>query len=414
MTPAAYLDRHHSDLLQLLRDLVRIDTTNPPGLNYETIAARLAEELRLAGLTARVHPVPAQVAKRLLPEAAAYPRCNVIGRRRGRGAKRTIHFNAHFDVVPAAGAWRHGHPFTGEVEGSWIYGRGTADMKGSIAALLMALRALRETGAEPLMHVEVSFTADEETDSMLGAGVVVKRRDVRPDYVVVMEGGEEGSICCGHNGVVWLQVTVHGRAAHGSKPEQGINALEKMSALVLALRDHQRELEARTFTSPSGAVLRPTLNLGGVFAAGPGGKINTVPAEAHFSLDRRVLPNETVAEAERELRAALRRAAAGIPQCRITIGKVSDNHPCYSPPEHPFFAAMAECVREVRRRPTAFTTSTGFNDMHFFSHYRKVPTLGYGPGGQQCHAIDERARVKELVNCAKIYARLLTTYAGEA
>lgn len=412
MSPADYLDQHQSDLLSLLRDLVRLDTTNPPGRNYGVIARRLADELRLAGLTAKVHPVPAREARRHLPEAKDFPRCNVIGRRRGRGAKRTIHFNAHFDVVPVSGQWRHGDPFSGQVEGPWIYGRGTADMKGSIATLLLALRALRAAGVEPLMHVEVSFTADEETDSMLGAGVVVRRRDVRPDYVVVMEGGEEESVCCGHNGVVWLNVTVHGRAAHGSKPEHGINALEKMSALVLALEEHRRELARRAFTSPAGLVLHPTLNLGGVFGAGPGGKINTVPAEAHFTIDRRVLPNETVVAAERELRLALRRAAAAIPQCRITVTKVSDNHPCYSPPDHPFFAAMADCVSAVRRQPTVFTTSSGFNDMHFFSHFRKVPTLGYGPGGQQCHAIDERARIKELVNCAKIYARLLTSFAG--
>jgi succinyl-diaminopimelate desuccinylase len=412
MSPADYLDQHESDLLSLLRDLVRLDTTNPPGRNYGVIAQRLADELRLAGLTAKVHPVPAREARRHLPEAKDYPRCNVIGRRRGRGAKRTIHFNAHFDVVPVSGQWRHGDPFSGQEEGPWIYGRGTADMKGSIAALLLALRALRATGVEPLMHVEVSFTADEETDSMLGAGVVVRRRDVRPDYVVVMEGGEKESICCGHNGVVWLKVTVHGRAAHGATPTHGINALEKMSALVLALEEHRRELATRAFTSPNGVRLHPTLNLGGVFGAGPGGKINTVPAEAHFTIDRRVLPNESVADAERELRLALRRAAAAIPQCRITVTKISDNHPCYSPPDHPFFAAMADCVSTVRRQPAVFITSSGFNDMYFFSHFHKVPTLGYGPCGQQCHAIDERARIKELVNSAKIYARLLTSFAG--
>ena len=285
-------------------------------------------------------------------------------------------------------------------------------MKGSIASLLLALRALRATGAKPRLNVEVSFTADEETDSALGTGWLVRHAPIAPDYAVVMEGGERNQVCCGHNGVVWLNVTVHGRAAHGSTPERGVNALEKMAALVLALDTHKRALARRTQRTPEGRVMRPTLNVGGVFAPGPGGKINTVPASASFSIDRRVLARETVAAAERELRAFLRAAAGKIPGCRITVAKVSHNHPCFTPPHGPFFAAMAGCVRRVRGTPAVFNVSTGFNDMHFFATHRKIPTLGYGPGGDPCHGVDERASVKELVRSAKIYAELLMTFAG--
>ena len=208
----------------------------------------------------------------------------------------------------------------------------------------------------------------------------------------------------------WL--TVHGRAAHGSKPEAGVNALEKMSALVIALEEHKRRLGRRTFVTPEGKTMRPTLNLGGIFASGEGGKINTVPALAKFSIDRRVLAVETVASAEKELRTALTAAAKKIPGCRITVDKVSDNHPCYHAPKHPFFTAMAGCVTRVRREKSVFSVSTGFNDMHFFAHHLKIPTLGYGPGGESEHAIDERASVKELLASAKIYTELLTTFAG--
>ena len=382
-------------------------------MDYGVITDRLVKELQASGLKARRHPIPAALLKRALPpELHAFPRYNVLGFRAAKGARKTIHFNAHYDVVPVSGTWRHGSPFTGRIEDGWIHGRGTADMKGSIASLLFALRALRVTGTEPLMNVEVSFTADEETDSALGAGWVVEHAPIRPDYAVVMEGGEGSTVCCGHNGVVWLNVTVHGRAAHGSRPERGVNALEKMSALVLALEEHKRALARRTFKAPDGQVLVPTLNVGGVFASGPGGKINTVPAEASFSIDRRVTAVESVESAERELRAFLAKAAAAIPQCRITVAKVSDNHPCYHAPNHPFFGAMAGAVRQVRRRPSKFGVSTGFNDMHFFAHHLKIPTLGYGPGGERIHAVDERARVRDLVDSAKIYARLLTTFAG--
>ena len=123
-------------------------------------------------------------------------------------------------------------------------------------------------------------------------------------------------------------------------------------------------------------------------------------------------PAPTVASAEAELRVFLTAAARDIPACQITVAKVSDNHPCFNAPKHPFFAAMAASVTRVRRQPSVFNVSTGFNDMHFFSHHLKIPTLGYGPGGQDLHAVNERAQVKELLRSAKIYADLLTTFAG--
>lgn len=416
MTPAAYIDAHEADLLTLLRRLVQIPTVNPPGENYDTITQLLTDELNQAGLAARRLRVPAALAKKHLPPAQWHlPRWNVIGRlaapRGGPGqakaASKTLHFNAHYDVVPVSGKWLHDSPFSGALADGWIYGRGTADMKGAIASLLLALRALRATGTPPALNLEVSFTADEETDSELGAGWVVRHAGIRPDYALVLEGGEGRRIGCGHNGVVWLEVTVHGRAAHGSTPHEGVNALEHTARLVLALQDHAAQLAARTFTAPNGEVRHPTLNVGGVFSSGEGGKINTVPALARFSIDRRVLPNETVADAERELRAFLAATARAIPKCRITVTKVSENHPCFSPPDHPFATTLAAIVSRERRCRAVFGTSQGFNDTHFFAQHLKIPTLGHGPGGEACHAVDERASVRELLASARIYAGLM-------
>ena len=411
MTPSAYLDRHTPDLLSLLQKLVRLRTVNPPGENYGPFTALLAAELRALGLQVRRVEIPRALQRRTQPELLGHPRYNIIAFW-DAGARKTVHFNAHYDVVPVSGAWKHGDAFSGQVDGGWIHGRGTADMKGAIASILFALKSLRATGTRPLCNAEVSFTADEETDSLLGAGWLVEKGKIRADYAVVGEGGEGDAVCCGHNGVVWLNVVVHGRAAHGSTPEKGVNALEKMSALVLALEDYKRRLARRTFRAPDGRVMRPTINVGGVFAPGEGGKINTVPARASFSIDRRVLAIEDPAQAERELRGFLARAAKRIPQCRITVEKVSENFSCFSKPTSTFFRAMQASVGRVRRRPTVAAVSTGFNDMHFFAHHLRIPTLGYGPGGVDYHAVDERARVKDLVNSAKIYADLLTTFAG--
>jgi len=413
MSPAAYIDHHAPDLIRRLKHLVGTVTVNPPGENYDEITRWLTRELSDLGLRARRYPIPGSLLKKYLPpEQHGFPRFNVLGKLPVRGARKTIHFNAHYDVVPVSGQWRHGGPFSGAVDQGWIYGRGTADMKGSISSLLLALQALRATGTTPRFNVEVSFTADEETDSALGAGWLVRHAPIKPDYAIVMEGGEGPAVCCGHNGVIWLEVTVHGRAAHGSIPHAGVNALEKMSALVLGLDGYKRRLAQRSFVAPDGTAMHPTINVGGVFSAGPGGKINTVPALATFTIDRRVLAKENHAAAERELRAALDTAARRIPGCRISVRKISENFACFSRPAHPFFAAMAASVTRVRRQKTVFNVSTGFNDMHFFAHHRKIPTLGYGPGGKDYHAVDERARVKDLLDSAKIYADLLTTFAG--
>lgn len=411
-TLAAYINAREKDLIELLGRLVRLPTVNPPGDHYDAITRLLAAELKAAGLAVRRPRVPDALLRKALPrEQWDKPRWNVLGRLaapRGAGPKpKTIHFNAHYDVVPVSGTWRHGDAFSGKVENGWIHGRGTADMKGAIASLILALRALRATGTAPALDVEVSFTADEETDSALGAGWVVEHGGIRPDYAVVLEGGEGRMIGCGHNGVVWLEVTVHGRAAHGSTPQDGVNALEHMARLVMALGEHGRELAKRSFTAPDGSVRHPTLNVGGVFSSGEGGKINTVPALARFSIDRRVIPNETAAEAERELRDFLAAAARAIPKCRITVTKVSENHPSFASPGHPFARALAKHVARERRCRPVFGCSTGFNDMQFFAQVLKIPTLGYGPGGVDFHALDERASVKELRASARIYAGLI-------
>jgi succinyl-diaminopimelate desuccinylase len=413
MTASDYIDRHSSDLLGRLQQLVGTPTVNPPGENYDTITAWLTHELDSLGLKARRFAVPRSLLRKLLPtEQHGFPRFNVLGKLAAGRAKKTIHFNAHYDVVPVSGDWAHGGAFSGNVQRGWIYGRGTADMKGSIASLLMALQALRASGTKPVVNVEVSFTADEETDSALGAGWLMDHAPIQPDYAVVMEGGEKNTVCCGHNGTLWLEVTVHGRAAHGSLPEHGINALEKMAALVLALEDYKRRIAHDTWETPEGKTMRPTVNLGGVFDCGPGAKINTVPAYASFTIDRRVLPTENFTGAERDLRAFLAAAARKIPDCNIVVRKISENFPCFSRPTGPFFTAMADCVTRVREEPTVFNVSTGFNDMHFFSHHLEIPTLGYGPGGEDYHAVNERASVKELLASAKIYAELMTTFSG--
>ncbi len=402
-------DRRH--LIDLAASIIRIPTVNPPGAHYPACVAQLDQMTRAAGLETRVVRVPHAAVMRELPDAAECPRALVIGRW-DVGAARTVHFNAHYDVVPAAATgWKFG-PFEPRVSQGWLYGRGSADMKGSIACVLHAVTVLRKLGITPKVNVEVSWTPDEETDSTFGVQWLVRKKLLDADYAIVCEGGSGRHVGCGHNGVLWFEVDVHGRAAHGSEPHRGINAVEQMSALVLDLKDYARELAGRTFRNPDGRIRSATINVGGVTATQDGGKINTVPGAVTFTLDRRVLPNENLAEAERHLRAYIRGAARRIPRLRVTVRKINQHTSTFSDPSGPFPRAFAAALARVRGQSTKFTVSTGFNDSHFFAGEAGLPTIGWGPGGESCHGTDERVRVSELVQAAQAYAEFIATFAG--
>lgn len=400
--------------IELLQELVRLPTVNPPGASYAECTVLLAKRLAATGLEVRRLAVPARQQARLLPgvDPASYPRFNVIGLRRAPRGRPTVHFNAHYDVVPASDGWRFG-PFEPRVEGRYIYGRGTADMKGAIASMLFALEALQATGAAPACGIEVSFTADEETDSACGAEWVAQHAGLRADAVVVGEAGSGPAICCGHNGCLWFEVTVLGKSAHGSNPQRGLNALEQMARLLRELDGYRRLIAKRSFRAPDGRVMRPTVNFGGVFGGGPGQKINTVPGRAHFSVDRRVLPNEDIGAAEREFREWVAAAARRIPRLRVKVEKVTQSESLFTPPDNPLYRALAGSIRRVRRSRAKPYVSAGFNDMHFFRHHLGVPVVGYGPLGQRFHAIDERMPVADLATTARVYADLILNFGAE-
>ncbi|MGH8018260.1 MAG: M20 family metallopeptidase [Opitutaceae bacterium] len=400
-----------ADLVELASELVRIPTVNPPGERYLDCARVLARMARAAGLKTRVVEVSHEEVVKLLPDAHPHRRAIVLGRW-DIGAARTVHFNAHYDVVPATAAgWRFG-PFEPRVEAGWLYGRGSADMKGSIACLLYAIATLRRLGIEPGVNIEVSFTPDEETDSTFGAAWLVRRKMIDADYVVICEGGEGAYVGCGHNGVLWFEIDVHGKAAHGSTPSRGLNAVEQMSALVVELRKYAAELMERTFRNPDGRMRRATINLGGVTVTHAGGKINTVPAGVTFTVDRRVLPNEDLAEAERHFRDFVREACRRIPRLRVTVRKITQHTATFSDPRGSFPRAFAAALARVRGTRARFTVSSGFNDSHFFAGEGGLPTIGWGPGGENCHGANERVRVKELIAVAQTYAEFLRSFSG--
>lgn len=389
--------------IELLADLVRIPTVNPPGCRYAELVALLDERCRGLGLSTKVHRVPdSRVAE--VVGSADYPRLNLVARW-DVGAPRTVHFNGHYDVVPASGSWRFGDPFRPEIAGGSLYGRGSGDMKGSIVALLAALAGLRKAGLRPAVNVECSFTADEEIGGELGAGYLVRESLIEADCVVVCEGAAGAQVACGHNGVLWLEVELLGKSAHASRPEDGVNAFEQMAALVTGLAGYRKRLATvrRQYRDPSGAQRSPTVTLGGVFGGGPGEKVNTVPARASFSIDRRLVPGERLGPVEAELRRALETVAART-GARHRVRSLLRIDPCVVDPRAEVVRAFSRVVQSVRRQPARHKVTTGFTDLHYFVEEAGLPGLGYGVKGESAHGQDERVRVRDLLQTARVYA----------
>jgi succinyl-diaminopimelate desuccinylase len=404
--PGTYLDGRGAHLAQALRRMVKIATVNPPGRDYQSMVEHLRDRLRGLDMKTTVHRVPDAV----VADAGVDPvfaRYNVVARW-DVGARRTVHFNAHYDVVPVAAADWKVEPFDGKVNAGWLYGRGAGDMKGSIVALLGALEALRATGTTPAVNIEISFTADEETGGRLGAGWIVQQGLVRADYAVECEGSSGSRVGVGHNGVLWLEVDVVGKAAHASSPDRGVNAFEKMALIVHQLQSMQRRLCAasRRWRDPDGSWRQPTISVGGVFGGGQGQKVNTVPARARFTIDRRLVPGERLAEAEAELVGALVEAARRV-DARHRVRTLLGIEPCLIDSRGELPAAFARSVRRVRRHAVGFRVTTGFTDLHYFVDKLGLPGIGYGVSGERAHGADERVSVRDLVQTARTYADFL-------
>ncbi len=404
------IDESEGALCGFLEELIRLNTSNPPGKNYRECVDFLERKLKQLGMTTSIHRVPDEFLRPTLPECREYPRYSIFGRW-DTGAAKTVHFNAHYDVVPAGEGWTS-PPFDPEIRDGWFYGRGANDMKGSIACLLHALESIQRCNLKPKFNVEVAFVPDEESNSMHGTGYIVQEKLVNADYAVVCEGGWGDVLGCGHNGVLWMEVTVRGKSAHASRPHLGINAFEKAAALCAEFERYKAVQRDRVFIAPGGKELTPPITLGGEVWTGAGNKINTIPDQFSFTIDRRILPNETEEAVESELRHFLMDCTKRIPDLKLEINKISSRKASLVPESHPLTQGFLQAVRKFRNKAGCGMT-TGFTDMSFYANEAAMPCVGYGVAGKNTHGVDECVSTEDLLTTAKIYAEFLTNWDPE-
>ncbi len=399
------IDDLADELVEFLCEFCAIETVNPPGRNYEQCVSFLRGKMDDLGMSTRVVAPSMKKQLQLAPGTEGYPRPSIIGLW-DVGAKRTIHFSGHYDVVPVTSGWKT-DPFDAVIRGNRLYARGSSDMKGPDAAAIHMVQAFQAAGVTPPWNIELSFTPDEETGGFAGLGHVVKSKAIRPDLAVLLEGGSGRNVGYAHRGALWADVTVLGKPGHGSNPKNGINAMLKAMGLVAELQKlakvyANRKTEWKTH-KPSQK--HPTIMIGGV--SGGGDKVNTIPDRFGFSIDRRLNPEEKVSDVKAEILGVIRKAQKRDKQLSVQV-----DFPVYveagtTPEDAPITRIACDAVKAVTGKNGLVRMSMGFTDMHWLTNDGKVPTIGYGTGGGGAHSDEEYVEIPGLTRAAKVYAEIV-------
>jgi len=382
------MDMPEQPLVRLLGELVAIESVNPayPGgaRGEAAVAGLVAEYCRRLGLDVWRQPV--------LPG-----RENVVAELRVPGARHTLLFEAHMDTVGLDGMGERG--LQPELRDGRLYGRGACDAKGALAAMLAALRTLIDRRAELGVNVVLAATVDEEYQYRGVLALIEQLVDAgrRVDAAVVGEPTELALVVA-HKGCVRTRITTIGRAAHSSRPEEGINAIEGMVAVVAALDRHRRDLAGRRHP----LVGSPTLSIGRIWG---GTAVNIVPERCTIELDRRLIPGETAASALAELDAVLSEVRAGSPAVAI------EREPPFvadwaldTPPEAAIVQAAAAACRALGQPDRPVGVAYGSDASKLWA-LRAIPSIVLGPGSiAQAHTEDEFVPVDQLVAAAELYA----------
>ena len=348
---------------ELVRDLVAVDSVNPSlvpgGAGERAIAAHVAGWAGTAGLEAET-----------LERTPGRP--SVLVRARGTGGGRTLLLCGHLDTVGVAGM---AAPHAPRIAGDRLYGRGAYDMKAGLAAALVAARDAARLGLAG--DVVVAAVADEEHASL---GIQEALEGVRADAAVVTEPTEL-ELVVAHKGFVWSSVQVAGRAAHGSRPHLGRDAIVDMGRVLTELGALDRALGARG---------HPLLGRPSVHASTIAGGIerSSYPPSCTLELERRTLPGETPADVEAELAALLDRCRAADTRLTVASETLLVREPFEIDPGAPLVGALGEAAASVLGRPPRIGGASFWTDAAFIAA-AGIPTVLFGPGGAGAHAAEE-------------------------
>lgn len=413
------VDARRADLIGLAQGLIRIPTLNPPGLNYRQICDYLAARLVAAGFAVdliRAHGAPG--------DSDAHPRWNLVARHYGSAPGDCVHFNSHHDVVEVGHGWTR-DPFGGELDGDRIYGRGSCDMKGGLAASIIAAEAFIATCPDYRGSIEISATADEESGGYGGVAYLAEQGHfAHVTHAIIPEPLHKDRICLGHRGVWWAEVETLGRIAHGSMPFLGDSAIRHMGAVLAEIETTLYPLlagrQSAMPVTPEGA-RQSTLNINSIHGGEPepepgytGLPAPCVADRCRIILDRRFLIEEDLAAVKAELTALMERVKATRPTFRYEIRDLFEVHPVMTDRDAPVVRTVAAAIEKVLARQADYVVSPGTYDQKHIDRIGKLKNcIAYGPGLLHlAHQPDEWVGVQDMLDSAKVMALTLNELLG--
>ncbi len=399
------------DLVCLTADLIGFPTVNPPGEAYTPCAEYLGERLRKRGFDVkyvRGEGTPG--------DCDRYPRTNVVARREGRSPGPTVHFNGHIDVVEPGQGWTV-DPFAGLVRDGRVYGRGACDMKGGLAAAIIAVETYIDRHPDFPGAIEISGTVDEESGGFGGVAYLARQgcfSKPRVDHVIIPEPLNKDRICLGHRGVWWAEIETRGEIAHGSMPFLGDCAVRHMGAVLAAFEAELFPLldakRTRMPVVPEGA-RRSTLNFNSIHGGQtddfkPGLPSPNVPDSCRLTIDRRFLMEEDLGDVKHEVVAILERLRRERPKFDYAIRDLMEVAPIMTERDAPVPAALAQGIRAVFDREPEYVISPGTYDQKHVSRIGHIyDCVAYGPGNLDlAHRPDEWVGITDMLESAEVMA----------
>lgn len=405
------VEDRRDEVVALTRDLIRFPTVNPPGEAYTPCAEWIAAYLRRRGFDTQL--IRGEGAP---GDTDRYPRTNVVARREGRGPGPVVHFNSHIDVVEAGDGWTV-DPFEGVVMHGRVYGRGACDMKGGMAASIIAVEAFLAVYPDFPGAIEISGTVDEESGGFGGVAHLARMglfSKPRVDHVIIPEPLNKDRICLGHRGVWWAEIETKGEIAHGSMPFLGDCAVRHMGAVLEAFEDELfPALDAKRTEMPvvpEGA-RRSTMNINSIHGGQtedyrPGLPSPNVPDWCRMTIDRRFLLEERIDEVKGEVTAILDRLARERPKFRYAIRDVMEVLPTMTERDAPVVTAIADGIRQIFEKEPDYVISPGTYDQKHVARIGHLhDCIAYGPGILDlAHRPDEWVGIDDMVESGKVMA----------
>ena len=397
-------------IIRVLSLSVRFPTVNPPGEAYRPCAEFLGARLAKRGM--KVEYVRAEGAP---GDNDKYPRINVIARHEGRSPGRCVHFNGHLDVVQTGSGWTV-DPFAALVRDGKVYGRGTCDMKGGLAAAVVAMETLIDSGMRLPGAIEISGTVDEESGGYGGVAYLAERgwfSKPRVDHVIIPEPLNVDQVCIGHRGVWWAEIETLGRIAHGSMPFLGDSAIRHMTAVLDKFETELYPALASRHSDmpvvPAGA-RQSTMNInslhGGEREIAEGLPTPCVADSCRIVIDRRFLIEEKLAQVKGEVSELLERVASERPSFRYKLRELFHVEPTMADRNGPVATATSRAVRQIVGHEAQIVCSPGTYDQKHVDRIGKLKDcIAYGPGVLDlAHQPDEWVGIKDMVTSAKVMA----------